>query len=52
MQSITRAAQSLDPAATVQADLPQHQVTVTSNQSREALARAIADAGFDEAPAA
>lgn len=52
VQSITRAAQSVDAAATVQADLPQHKVTVTSDQPREALARAIADAGFEEAPAA
>lgn len=51
VQSITRAAQAVDASATVQADLPQHRVTVTSSQPREALARAIADAGFDEAPA-
>lgn len=52
VQGVTRAVQALDAAATVQAELPQHRVTVTSSQPRDVLAQAIADAGFAEAPGA
>jgi copper chaperone len=44
--AIEEALQALDPQAQVRVDLAQGQVTVDSEQAREALARAIVDAGY------
>ena len=44
--AIEEALQALDPAAQVQVELARGQVEVDSEQSREALAAAIADAGY------
>ena len=51
VRSITEAVQALDPAAQVQADLAQHRVTITSSTPPEALAAALAAAGYAPAPA-
>ena len=44
--SVTKAIKKLDPQAEVKIDRSKGQVDVDSNQSREALAKAIADQGF------
>lgn len=44
--SITRAAQKLDPAASVRADLATHIVEITSQRSAAELSAAIDDAGY------
>jgi copper chaperone len=49
-QSVTQALRQLDPQAQVQVDLPSQTVRVSSAQPREALAQALAGAGFAEAP--
>lgn len=46
VRGVTRAIQSLDPAAEVVADLPQKSVKVTSSMPREALEEALREAGF------
>ena len=46
---ITQAIHSVDPAAQVKADLDSHTVEVTSASSREALADALAQAGYTPA---
>lgn len=51
VQSVTQALRALDPQAQVQVDLPRQTVSVESSQPREALAQALADAGFSEAEA-
>jgi copper chaperone len=50
--SVTRAVQALDPAAKVVANLESHLVEIDSATTGEALAAAIADAGFTVQPAA
>lgn len=45
-RAITQAIRSLDPQAEVRIDRSQGRVEVRSEQSREALARAIADEGY------
>lgn len=44
--AITKAVQQLDPAATVETDLASKIVKVESNQSRDALAAALLEAGY------
>jgi copper chaperone len=44
--AITRAVQELDPQAQVQCDLPAHRVSVRTRQPREAVADALAQAGY------
>ena len=46
VKAITEAVQAVDPAARVQADLPQHQVQVHSSAPREQLAAKLAEAGY------
>lgn len=48
--SVTRAVQTVDPAARVAADLESHTVEIESDAATAALAAAIADAGFTVAP--
>jgi copper chaperone len=50
--SVTRAVQALDPAARVAADLESHIVEIDSPVAADALAAAIAEAGFTVNPAA
>ena len=45
-KAVTQAIKQLDPQAQVQVDLPGKKVDVESSQSREALAKAIADEGY------
>lgn len=44
--AITKAVKELDPAATVETDLASKIVKVDSNQGREVLAAALAEAGY------
>ena len=46
VKTVTAAAQRLDPAALVQADLATHRVTVQTSAPREALVKALADEGY------
>lgn len=46
VRGVTRAIQSVDPKAEVSADLDTHKVEVQSAAPREALVKAIAEAGF------
>ncbi len=52
IRSLTKAAQSLDPAATLTADLETHRVTVTTTALAPAVSAAFEDAGFDVQPIA
>jgi copper chaperone len=45
-RSVTKAIQSVDPAAEVKADPSTHKVDVTSVASRAQLAAVLAEAGF------
>jgi copper chaperone len=49
-KAVTRALRQLDPQAQVKIDRDQSRVDVISQQSREALAKAIADEGYSVAP--
>ncbi len=49
-KAVVRAVRQLDRAAEVQADRNTNTVVVTSEQSREILAQAIADEGYTVAP--
>jgi copper chaperone len=45
-KAVTRAVQSVDPQAKVTIDRPAGKVQVQSNEPREAIARAIAEEGY------
>ena len=45
-KAVTRAIKQVDPAAEVAIDRAQNKVDVQSEQSREALAKAIVDEGY------
>ena len=49
VRTVTQAVQAADPAATVQADLATHQVTVDTSASRDAVAAQLAQAGYEPA---
>jgi copper chaperone len=44
--AVTQAVKSLDPAAQVSVDLPSKKVVVQSSQDRQAVAAALAEAGY------
>jgi copper chaperone len=46
-RAVTQAVQSVDPQAQVKIDRPAGKVEVQSEQSREAIARAIAEEGYE-----
>ena len=46
-RAVTQAVQSLDPQAQVKIDRPAGKVEVQSEQPREAIARAIAEEGYE-----
>jgi copper chaperone len=48
-RAVTQAVQSVDPQATVTIDRPAGKVEVQSAQPREAIARAIAEEGYEVA---
>ena len=50
--AITRAVRAGDPAATVEADLPRHELTIRSERPAADIAAAIDAAGFTVRPAA
>jgi copper chaperone len=43
---VTQAVKSVDPQAKVEVDLPAHKVRVESREAREAIAGALAEAGY------
>jgi copper chaperone len=49
VRAITEAVKALDPAAQVEVDLPSKNVVVQSSQERQAVAAALADAGYPTA---
>jgi copper chaperone len=50
VKGVTRALQTLDPAATLQADLVTRTVEIKTGKPREAVVNAIGDAGFTVSP--
>jgi copper chaperone len=46
-RAVTQAVQSVDPQAQVKIDRPAGKVEVQSSQPREAIARAIAEEGYE-----
>lgn len=46
VRTITEAVKALDPAAQVEVDLASKNVVVQSSQERQAVAAALADAGY------
>ncbi|MDO9072226.1 MAG: heavy-metal-associated domain-containing protein [Rubrivivax sp.] len=46
VRAITEAVQAVDPAAQVQADLPQHQVQVQTSAPRDKLVAQLTEAGY------
>jgi copper chaperone len=53
VKTVTRTAQRLDPAATVQTDLATHRVTIDgTGVAREAFEAALAEEGYPAAPGA
>lgn len=46
VQSVTKAVQGVEPTAVVAVDLAGKRVTVQGSERREAIAQAIADAGY------
>jgi len=46
-RAVTQAVQSVDPQAQVKIDRPAGKVEVQTEQSREAIARAIAEEGYE-----
>ena len=49
VRAVTEAVQTADPAATVVADLPTHQVQVQTTAPREAVVAQLAAAGYQPA---
>lgn len=49
VKAVTQAVQAADPAATVQADLATHRVTVVTTAPREAVVAQLAEAGYQPA---
>jgi len=49
VRTITEAVKALDPAAQVEVDLASKNVVVQSSQERQAVAAALADAGYPTA---
>ncbi|HEV7264130.1 MAG TPA: heavy-metal-associated domain-containing protein [Falsiroseomonas sp.] len=47
VKTVTKAVQSIDPDATVQADLAAHVITVASNADAARLSTAISAAGYE-----
>ena len=52
VQSITRAIQAADAHAQVEADIAQHQISVTSTLDTAALQAIITEAGYSPSPTA
>ena len=50
VKTMTAAAQRLDPAARVQADLATHKVQFETQTAREALVKALSEEGYPAAP--
>jgi copper chaperone len=49
VRAITEAVHAVDPAANVQADLPQHRVQVDTAAAREAVVAQLVEAGYTPA---
>ncbi len=46
VRSVTDTVQQVDPSATLQIDLPSHQVRIESQQPQATFVAALADAGY------
>jgi copper chaperone len=49
VKTVTRTVQQLDPAATVEIDLPSHRVRIGSDGDAERFRAALADEGYEAA---
>jgi copper chaperone len=49
VSAVTKALKAVDPQAKVEVDLPAHKVRVESSEDRQALAEALAEAGYPPA---
>ncbi len=49
VKAVTRAVQQLDPTASVQVDLPQHRVKITTAQPADVVKAALAEEGYPAA---
>ncbi len=49
-KAVTRALQSVDPQATVQADLHRREVTISSSASKQVLLAPLHEAGYPAEP--
>jgi copper chaperone len=52
VKTVTRAVQQLDPAATIEIDLPSHRVRIDSDRDAQSLRAALAEEGYEAAPPA
>ena len=52
VQTVTRTVQQVDPAATVEIDLPSHRVRIDSTREAPAFFAALTDEGYAPGPAA
>jgi copper chaperone len=53
VKTVTRTVQQLDPAATVEIDLPTHRLRIGSQQDAQAFRAALAEEGYEaQRPAA
>ena len=52
VKTVTRAVQRLDPAATIEIDLPSHRVRIGSDRDAQSLRAALADEGYEAMPPA
>ncbi len=46
VNAVTQAVRTVDPQAKVDVDLASHRVTVDSNSARDAVAKALSEAGY------
>ncbi len=51
VRRVTKAVQSVDPSATVEADVPSREVRVDASASSTALMAALTEAGYPATPA-
>ncbi len=52
VKTVTRTVQQIDPAATVEIDLPLHRLRIASTRAAQDFATALADEGYAAQPAA
>jgi len=52
VKTVTRTVQQVDPAATVEIDLPTHRLRIGSDRDAQAFAAALGEEGYAPQPAA